>query len=442
VTITEQLDLAFNPFEKRGAHGEWGAGAELKAHDTASATAAADARAKLAADWDAKRAERKAVPRHYVGVKPAPGKAIMMVDPDRPSEIAYVRRHPMVGHVDVEHADGRHEVMPAQFIDHPMLPNMFHGGSPVRGAPNTLAAAVARSETPPVTPADPADADSPVSKQLDADFASGIKEAQSPRQRAAKAGLNVRAGVLGNSADTSVVTFGNGHQWIRKRGLDEDEMHREVLVSRISDVLGAGAPQVTLRRPAAMPGGQREDQEMWEPMVPNAVVAGAWLGDQNDPGNKHDLYDMVSSQAGVKMGILDTITDNDDRHEGNWMVQTDPVTGRERPVPIDHGRAMMGDKRQAEYGGTGPFGQHLFAEGQESEQLAAIPADAWASWIHRIDLLSPQFREYGMSRQLENVQGALEIIMKMSARARKQMPRLTGQPFTPDAPELWTGPTE
>lgn len=42
-TITEQLDLAFNPFEKRGKHGEWGAGAELKAHDTASATAKRDA---------------------------------------------------------------------------------------------------------------------------------------------------------------------------------------------------------------------------------------------------------------------------------------------------------------------------------------------------------------------------------------------------------------
>jgi hypothetical protein len=46
VTITEQLDLSFNPFEKRGKHGEWGAGALLKAHDTASATAKRDAAAK------------------------------------------------------------------------------------------------------------------------------------------------------------------------------------------------------------------------------------------------------------------------------------------------------------------------------------------------------------------------------------------------------------
>jgi hypothetical protein len=384
--IVAQLDLAYNPLERRGAGGKWGAGASLKAHDTAAATARRDALAH-----DAYRARIAALDGRLKAAN---------------AEIAERQRH-------------LHELNYGK--DTPYTP-------PPPPPPETVA------------PAAPEDADDPVSKQLDADAATGITEAQSPKDRARKAGLN--PAYFGNSAATSVVTFGNGHQWIRKRGLGEDEMHREVLVSKISDVLGAGAPQVTLRPDGTTAAWKTPSQEMWEPVVPNAVPAVAWLGDQNDPGNKHDLYDMVSSQAGVKMGILDTITDNGDRHEGNWMVQTDPVTGRERPVPIDHGRAVMGDKRQAEYGGTGPFGQHLFQEGQESEQLAAIPADAWASWIHRIDLLSPQFRTYGMSPQLENVQGALEIIMKMSNRARKQMPHATGQPFTPDAPELWTGPTE
>jgi Phosphatidylinositol 3- and 4-kinase len=495
MTISGQLDLAFNPFEKRGAHGEWGAGALLKAHDTASATASADARAKLAADWDAKRAERKAVPRHYVGVKPAPGKTIMMVDPDRPSEIAYVRRHPMAGHVDVEHADGRHEVMPAQFIDHPMLPNMFHGGSPVRGAPNTLAGILppgagslmrgqmAHQETgagakflrdnqapspaaqlaalrakievhraerrarveadriahppPPevVAPADPAHADDPVSKQLDADAASGIKEVQSPKDRARKAGLN--PAYFGNSAQTSVVTFGNGHQWIRKRGLDEDEMHREVLVSRISDVLGAGAPQVTLRPDGTTKDWKTPSQEMWEPVVPSAVPAVAWIGNQDDPGNKHDQYDMMASRQGAKIGLLDTITSNYDRHEGNWMVQhSDNPYVADIPVPIDHGHAMMNDSQGVSEGGTGPFGQHLFQYGADSEQLAAVPKEAWAAWEKGVKALAPQFKEAGMHGQFVNVQAALSAAAHLSARAKKE----TGT--APAAPAKWTGPAQ
>jgi len=386
VTITAQLDLAFNPLERRGAGGEWGSGgsaASIKAHDTASATAKAKIAARIAAvDARAAAVNAQLTARQQSAGADARAKLAADWDADRKARAAA-----------------------------------------------RLAAALTVPE------ADPADADSPVNKQLDADFASGIKEAQSPKDRARKAGLNPK--YFGNSAQTSVVTFGNGHQWIRKRGLDEDEMHREVLVSRISDVLGAGAPQVTLRRPAVMPGEQSEDQEMWEPMVPNAQPAAVAR-----PSSPFNPYAMMSSRQGTKIGIMDTITSNGDRHEGNWMVQHDDATGEDTPVPIDHGRAMMDDSQSADYGGTGPFGEHLFQYGADSEQLAAVPKEAWATWQKGVKALEPQFKAAGMRGQFVNVQAALSAAAHLSARAKKEVPKSTGQPFTPDAPELWTGPTE
>ena len=115
VTLTGQVDLAFNPFEKRGKHGEWGAGALLKAHDTASATASRDAKAKIAAEK-----------RHWVGEKPKRGSVIPMPDPDGPG-IAQVSAADD-GHVHVVHADGRSEDIPALFVEHPTSPNAIRDG--------------------------------------------------------------------------------------------------------------------------------------------------------------------------------------------------------------------------------------------------------------------------------------------------------------------------
>jgi hypothetical protein len=93
--------------ELRDAKGEW-----TRAHDTASATASRDAKAKIAAEK-----------RHYIGAKPAPGADIALRDPDKPGELAHVRQSPVSGHVRVDYADGRHEDIPARFVDHPTGPN-------------------------------------------------------------------------------------------------------------------------------------------------------------------------------------------------------------------------------------------------------------------------------------------------------------------------------
>jgi hypothetical protein len=303
-----------------------------------------------------------------------------------------------------------------------------------------------------VATADPQHADDPVSRQLDADAASGIKDVDSPLRRAIKAGL--QGDYFGTSAQTSVVTFGNGSRWIRKRGLDEDEMDREVLVSKISDVLGAGAPQVTLRD---VPGSDLKphghmgritrgpDREMWEPLVPNAEPAIAWVrarGGMDDAGNaerpEDAESDMIDSRQGIKIGILDSITDNGDRHEGNWMVQHGPA-GKTTPVPIDHGHAEMDDSTVPDYGGIGPFGERLFGNGAESEQLAAIPKEAWDKWTAGVAALEPQFEAADMAPEFSHVQDALVGAALMSAKGKVDAVHYTGKPLIPDPPNFWTG---
>ena len=465
IEVQPPITLAYDPLERRGPGGEWGAGALLKAHDTASATASRDAKAKIAADHAAERGDRRAAvakmrgvslireqadtaraarQRRYVGQKPAAGETFYLPDPDKHGQNVMVRAADEDGHVRVEDAAGRRTVLPAAFVSRPMAPNKFTGGPPPASSgllldPPIKAPAPSASG---VEPADPADADDPVSRQLDADIASGIKEEETPRERAKKAGLKVKAGYFGNSAQTSVVTFGNGHQWVRKRGLSDSEMHNEVLASRISDVLGAGAPHVLLRD---NPNPFDDAQEMWEPMVPNAEPAAAWIskrGGMDDAGEaerpEDATFDMVNSRQGAKIGLLDTITDNGDRHEGNWMVQHGPA-GDTTPVPIDHGGALMDDGDIADAGGVGPFSRNLVGNGAESELLAMIPQQAWAKWDTGLAALEPLFEAYGMSDQFINVQDSLRNVAELSAEGKAEAPGTLGHPLIVDDPALWAG---
>jgi hypothetical protein len=466
-TVSAQLDLAWKDAwrtESRGKHGEWETGAEaaiarLRAAFPPGKQAAADrrigpARVKArdaliaaAAAAKAKAAAAGKPSRRYVGQKPGPGETFYLPDPDRQGQNVKVMPANEDGHVHVEDAAGRRQVVPAEFTEHPMQPNRFTGGPPP---------AAGMLQDPPlkqpafsaVPKASEADKDDPTSKRLDADAATGVSDESSPKARARKAGLNSDA--FGNSAQTSIVTFGNGHQWIRKRGLDTDEMHREVLVSRVSGVLGAGAPPVILRPQPAAPGTVRRlgQQEMWEPLVTSAQPAAAWIsqrGGMDDNGEAERpeaaVSDMVSSTQGTKIGILDTITSNYDRHPGNWMVQHDDATGQDTPVPIDHGHALMDDGQIARYGGKGPFGEALFADGRESEQLAAIPAAAWQKWIKGVTALRPQAKAYGMNGELNNVIVGLSNAADISDEAKYQLPNATGHPFTPDDVSKWTGAT-
>ena len=197
---------------------------------------------------------------------------------------------------------------------------------------------------------------------------------------------------FGNTADTSIVTFADGSQWVRKRGIPEDSINKEIAYSRIANVLGIPAPQVVKHQ---TPDGS---PEMYEPYV-EGVTAIEWTGGidpDNDPDElpDQDPDEMYNSPMGRLIGLTDLITNAADRHMGNWMVVADPAAG-DYPVPIDNESASFG---------YGTDSYTPFAENLDQAQLAGEhPPEDWTRWEQEMGALRDEFDQLGMSQQLDNV---------------------------------------
>lgn len=203
--------------------------------------------------------------------------------------------------------------------------------------------------------------------KLEADWATGVKSVSKPH---AKRGLKQGGeGVnyFGNTADTSVVTFGNGHKWIRKRGLGRDEVSNEILASRVGAALGTHAPVVMSHKDLPDQPVDMYNLPLWEPFADGSPkTAIEWMGGVDEDGDSlggNDPYDMYTSPQGRRIGILDDLTANGDRHYGNWMVGHNAKEG-EYPIPIDHGMAGDYADGSADYG-SGDFGEALLDEGAD-----------------------------------------------------------------------------
>lgn len=239
-------------------------------------------------------------------------------------------------------------------------------------------------------------------RQLDADQAAGIKSETKPH---AKRGMD--NDFFGNSADTSVVTFSNGHKWVRKRGLPPEEYENEVLAARVSDAIGAGAPE-------AITHGEGDHTELWEPFLKGAKAAIEWEGGQDEYGDPidNDPQDMYDTPGGVRIGILDNLTDNGDRHEGNWMVKRDRKTGQDSPLPIDHGRVQFGDTTAY---GAGAFGENL---ANDSLLLGEVPQAEWDTWAGKLGALQDSFSELGRDGDYQQMMANFSYMQQMAAAAR------------------------
>jgi hypothetical protein len=248
-------------------------------------------------------------------------------------------------------------------------------------------------------------------RKLTADMARGVRSETSPRAKRHAAGVD---DYMGNSADTSVVTFSNGHKWVRKRDLPESEMDNEVLTSRVSSAIGAGAPPVILRDDPSTPGGR--GKEMWEPYLANAKPAIVWEGGQDEDGyplnEDHDPEDMYNTDGGVRIGVLDNLVNNEDRHEGNWMVARDRKTGEESPRPIDHGRVTFRDTSQY---GAGAFGEYVRGN---PEMLGDIPQATWNDWRGKLGALQDSFGQMGRDADYQQMMANFESMEQAAAEHR------------------------
>lgn len=224
---------------------------------------------------------------------------------------------------------------------------------------------------------------------------------------------------FGNSDDTQIVTFRDGAQWIRKRVSDTDELGREVLTSRVSDIIGAGVPEVI-----------REGYTLWEPKL-EAVSAIEWVGgvDENEfPLGTNKPSAMYHTPEGIRIGLLDKLIGNTDRHFGNWMIARDE-NGREYPVPVDHGNVFWVADTDSP-----------FARAVHLKELADIPDSTWAQWQQELEKLEPEFEEADMLSGYNTMINNLRYMRAQAAQERgdaDQSPENLIRPTKPLVPFPW-----
>jgi hypothetical protein len=235
---------------------------------------------------------------------------------------------------------------------------------------------------------------------LDHDFESGVKSETKPHARKGlKQGppdrMGRKASYFGNTADTAVVTFNNGHKWVRKRDLHENEQKNEVLASLIGRAVGTDAPIAfrhdDVRNPQEPADWPVEKNVLWEPYIPGSKSEIEWLGgldSEGEPLGDNQEYDLLDTDAGRRIGVLDFLTGNADRHYGNIMVTKDGT-----PVPIDHGNAG-----NFGMGTSSPFTEHLTEDVED--QLGHIPLNRfspedWSEMRARLMSLKPDFDAEG-----------------------------------------------
>jgi hypothetical protein len=140
----------------------------------------------------------------------------------------------------------------------------------------------------------------------------------------------------GVSAETSKVEFNDGSTGVKKfidNNTAKRQQDAEELVPMLARMMGLTAPQV-----------HRVDEKTTvQSFLSGKIAAGAlpWLINPGTPQAKRltagtRVKKYVESDRGWLMGVLDQVTGNQDRHDGNWLVDNDleDISG-----VIDHGLA-------------------------------------------------------------------------------------------------------
>lgn len=183
----------------------------------------------------------------------------------------------------------------------------------------------------------------------------------------------------GGVATTQRLVYGDGdYHVIRKRftgTLVGRRASAEILSSRVAETVGASAPIV-----------------IQDPDDRHAVLMGHVPGDlgvmhyPSDP-EQRALYYYADTDAGRRIGLLDVLIRNEDRHKGNWIMSSELPEphpwvphGPElrKPVAIDHSEAFQ-DPDSRQYGARTQAdwdaGRRFLVPWDDAEYMGF--ADAW-----------------------------------------------------------------
>jgi len=192
--------------------------------------------------------------------------------------------------------------------------------------------------------------------------------------RSVRSGLESQQTLAGGAiGDTRRVRLGDGTEAIYKRAkrpvgpvTPQDQTDAEGLASLVAEAVGVRAPAVK----------QASSTELYMEVMPGTSAAAH--------GWRTAPYDVTDSDQGIKLGLLDVLLNNSDRHTGNWMWDDG------RLAAIDHGFAFQpGNSRWM----SSPFTDRFNLTGYDPS-APLTPGDV-AIVRQRLERLRPQFETAG-----------------------------------------------
>lgn len=186
-------------------------------------------------------------------------------------------------------------------------------------------------------------------------------------QQARASGVSKSAGTAfaGKQSDTHVESYKDGSKWISKTLPSESDADREELAGKISDVLGAGAPAIV--RDSA--------SHVHEPFVPGKVAASLYhdgMSDAEEDAAAARMTKLLSTPEGKRIGLLDRLIGNQDRHLGNWMISPEG-----KPVPIDHNYSWAVVDAKGNLDTSSPFARAVYGPGIKPGDFTKAQLDGW-----------------------------------------------------------------
>jgi hypothetical protein len=153
---------------------------------------------------------------------------------------------------------------------------------------------------------------------------------------------------VGDSAETEIIVMPTGRRLVRKTYRAESKSHKEHLSSLVGEAIGAPVPKVVFIPQHQAEGPDPSDLANWEEGDPELddehEVRAHILMDYIDGDMAEQRYNIweashsdaaYKTDSGIRLGLLDALIGNQDRHSQNWIVaEDDSIWG------IDHGEVF------------------------------------------------------------------------------------------------------
>lgn len=200
--------------------------------------------------------------------------------------------------------------------------------------------------------------------------AAPLPERHAALDRSVRSGLDSQDTLSGGAiADTRRVQLGDGTDAIYKRAkrtssgrTPEDQTDAEELASLVANAIGVRAPAIQRASP----------NELYMEVMPGtSAMAHGW---------KLAPDEVVTSPQGRKLGLLDVLINNGDRHTGNWMWDDGELSA------IDHGFSFFPDDTEWTYS--------AFTNGFRRGANPLTPSDI-SRLRGQLETVKPQFEALG-----------------------------------------------